>query len=117
MRQLFSKQLQVGFDFHHPLHVPCACSSEAERRLDKANVAGAIPVTRTTVVARHGARLELMLDAKAVSRQTGLAVTMSCSSSGLGHWSLKPVTRVQLSHTTLSCPCSSADRAVGYGPA
>ena len=116
MRQLFSKQLQVGFDFHHPLHVlhaPCACSSEAERRLDKANVTGAIPVMRTTVVARHGARLELMLDAKAVSRQTGLAVTMSCSSS----W---PRTPDSLSGNAGSnpahdakrfCPCSSADQS------
>jgi hypothetical protein len=86
------------FDSRHPLE--CACSSEAERHLDKVDAAGAIPATRTTVVARHGARLALMREAKAVSRQTRLAVTMLCSSSGPGIWLLTPATRVRFPHTT-----------------
>ena len=38
---------------------------------------------------------------------------MSCSSSGLGRWPLKPATRVRFPHTTPErfCPCSSADQS------
>ena len=82
MRQAPSKRLQAGFDSRHPLRR--ARRSVADRRDDTPKLAGSIPAARTF---------------------------MSCSSSGLGHWSLKPVTRVRFPHTTLSCPCSSADQS------